>query len=191
MKNLIIFGPPGAGKGSQCVILAKKYNYRHISTGDILREEVKNESELGLKVRSLMERGLLVSDQLIIEIIENILKHSEKYNGFLYDGFPRTVNQSHALEALLERLGQKIDAVISLEADEDVIIKRIQGRAAIEGREDDARTDVVRKRLEVYREQTEPLIGVYREKGIYHPINGNLTIDENFEEICRFIDLLE
>lgn len=191
MKNLIIFGPPGAGKGSQCVILAEKYNFRHISTGDILREEVKNGSELGLKVKTLMEKGLLVSDELIIEIIENVLVHSAQFNGFLYDGFPRTVKQSIALEVLLEKLGQKIDAVISLEADEDVIIRRIQGRAAIEGRDDDARTDVVKKRIEVYKEQTEPLIEVYQKKGIYHPINGNLTIEQNFEEICRFIDRLK
>lgn len=188
MKNFIIFGPPGAGKGSQCVILSKKYNFRHISTGDILREEVKRESELGFKVKSLMDKGELVSDTLIIKIIEGVLVNSTDVEGFLYDGFPRTVKQSQALEELLKKLGQKIDAVISLHADEDVIIKRILGRAAIEGREDDARTDVVKKRLEVYREQTHPLIEIYKKKGIYHPINGNLTIEQNFAEICEYID---
>jgi adenylate kinase len=188
MKNFIIFGPPGAGKGSQCVILSKKYNFRHISTGDILREEVKRESELGLKVKSLMDKGELVSDTLIIKIIEGVLVNSTDVEGFLYDGFPRTVKQSQALEELLKKLGQKIDAVISLHADEDVIIKRIQGRAAVEGREDDARTDVVKKRLDVYREQTHPLVEIYKKKGIYHPINGNLTIEQNFAEICEFID---
>lgn len=190
MKNFIIFGPPGAGKGSQCVLLSKEFNYKHISTGDILREEVRLGSELGIKVKELMDSGMLVSDGLIINIIENLLNQSKDYSGFLYDGFPRTVTQSTALEAMLEKKGMQIDAVISLHADEDVIIKRIQGRAALEGREDDARTDVVKKRLEAYKEHTEPLIGIYRAKGIYHGFDGNSTIDENFAEISSFIRTL-
>jgi len=104
MKNFIIFGPPGAGKGSQAVILAKKYNLKHISTGDILREEIKNGTKLGLKVKSLMDEGALVSDDIILEIIENVILNAKGYSGFLYDGFPRTVYQFSALDEFLQKI---------------------------------------------------------------------------------------
>lgn len=190
MKNYIIFGPPGAGKGSQAVILAKKYNLKHISTGDILREEIKNGTKLGFKVKSLMDEGLLVSDDIIMEIIENLIDHSGQYTGFLYDGFPRTLNQLLALDKMLERHRLKIDAVISLIVEEDVLIKRMLRRAEIEGRADDANIDVVKKRIETYRQQTEPLIKYFEERGNYYPLEGNTTIEKNFEEICSIIDNL-
>jgi len=188
MKNYIIFGPPGAGKGSQAVILSKKYNLKHISTGDILREEIKNGTKLGLKVKSLMDEGLLVSDEIIMEIIESVIDHSGQYSGFLYDGFPRTLNQLLALDKMLERHSLRIDAVISLVVEEDVLIKRMLRRAEIEGRADDANIDVVRKRIETYRHQTEPLIGYFEKRGNYYEFQGNTTIEKNFIEICGLID---
>jgi len=114
MKNFIIFGPPGAGKGSQAVILSKRYNLKHISTGDIPREEIRNRTKLGMRVKNLINQGLLVSDDVIIEIIEDVIDHSKEFSGFLYDGFPRTINQFNALNSMLIKHGYKVDAVISL-----------------------------------------------------------------------------
>lgn len=190
MKNYIIFGPPGAGKGSQAVILSKKYNLKHISTGDILREEIKNGSKLGLKVKTLLDEGVLVSDEVIMEIIESVIDHSGQYSGFLYDGFPRTLNQLLALDKMLERHSLEIDAVISLVVEEDVLIKRMLRRAEIEGRADDANIDVVKKRIETYRQQTEPLIEYFEKRGNYYEFQGNTTIEKNFIEICGLIDNL-
>jgi adenylate kinase len=190
MKNFIIFGPPGAGKGSQAVILAKKYNLKHISTGDILREEIKNGTKLGLKVKSLMDEGALVSDDIILEIIENVILNAKGYSGFLYDGFPRTVYQFSALDEFLQKIGQRVDAVISLVVKEDVLIRRMLRRAEIEGRADDADINVVKTRIETYREQTEPLIEIFQKRGNYYPLEGDTTIEKNFNEICTLIDSL-
>ncbi|PKP06825.1 MAG: adenylate kinase [Bacteroidetes bacterium HGW-Bacteroidetes-5] len=190
MKNFIIFGPPGAGKGSQAVILAKKYNLKHISTGDILREEIKNGTKLGLKVKSLMDEGALVSDDIILEIIESVILNAKGYSGFLYDGFPRTVYQFSALDEFLQKIGQRVDAVISLVVKEDVLIRRMLRRAEIEGRADDADINVVKTRIETYREQTEPLIEIFQKRGNYYPLEGDTTIERNFNEICTLIDSL-
>lgn len=190
MKNFIIFGPPGAGKGSQAVILAKKYNLKHISTGDILREEIKNGTKLGLKVKSLMDEGALVSDDIILEIIESVILNAKGYSGFLYDGFPRTVYQFSALDEFLQKIGQRVDAVISLVVKEEVIIRRMLRRAEIEGRADDADINVVKTRIETYREQTEPLIEIFQKRGHYYPLEGDTTIEQNFNEICTLIDSL-
>ncbi|HBG23675.1 MAG: adenylate kinase [Bacteroidetes bacterium GWF2_41_61] len=190
MKNFIIFGPPGAGKGSQAVILAKKYNLKHISTGDILREEIKNGTKLGLKVKSLMDEGALVSDDIILEIIESVILNAKGYTGFLYDGFPRTVYQFSALDEFLQKIGQRVDAVISLVVKEEVIIRRMLRRAEIEGRADDADINVVKTRIETYREQTEPLIEIFQKRGNYYPLEGDTTIEKNFNEICTLIDSL-
>ncbi len=190
MKNYIIFGPPGAGKGSQAVILSKRYNLKHISTGDILREEIKNGTKLGLKVKSLMDEGALVSDDIILEIIENVILNAKGYTGFLYDGFPRTIYQFNALDGFLQKIGYKIDAVISLEVKEDVLIRRMLRRAEIEGRADDADIDVVKKRISTYREQTEPLVEIFEKRGNYYPLEGDTTIEQNYNEICEIIDAL-
>lgn len=190
MKNYIIFGPPGAGKGSQAVILSKRYNLKHISTGDILREEIKNGTKLGLKVKSLMDEGALVSDEIILEIIENVILNAKGYTGFLYDGFPRTIYQFNALDGFLQKIGYKIDAVISLEVKDDVLIRRMLRRAEIEGRADDADIDVVKKRISTYREQTEPLVEIFEKRGNYYPLEGDTTIEQNYNEICEIIDAL-
>lgn len=190
MKNYIIFGPPGAGKGSQAVILSKKYNLKHISTGDILREEIKNGTKLGLKVKTLLENGVLVSDEVITEIIESVIDHSNQYSGFLYDGFPRTLNQLLALDKMLERHRLKIDAVISLVVKEKILIKRMLRRAEIEGRADDADIEVVKKRIATYREQTEPLVEIFEKRGSFYPLEGDTTIEHSFKEICSIIDSL-
>jgi len=188
MKNYIIFGPPGAGKGSQAVILSKKYNLKHISTGDILREEIKNGTKLGLKVKSLMDEGALVSDDIILEIIKSVILNATGYSGFLYDGFPRTIYQFSALDEFLKKIGQKVDAVISLVVKEEVLIRRMLRRAEIEGRADDADINVVKTRISTYREQTEPLIEIFEKRGNYYPLEGDTTIEKNFNEICELID---
>jgi len=191
MKNFIIFGPPGAGKGSQAVILSKRYNLKHISTGDILREEIRNRTKLGMRVKNLINQGLLVSDDVIIEIIEDVIDHSKEFSGFLYDGFPRTINQFNALNSMLIKHGYKVDAVISLIVEEEIIIKRMLKRAELEGRSDDANIDIVKKRIETYRTQTEPLIEIFLKEGIdYYPVAGNTTIEDTFKHICKILDNL-
>ncbi|MDP3436321.1 MAG: adenylate kinase [Bacteroidales bacterium] len=190
MKNFIIFGPPGAGKGSQAVILAKRYNLKHISTGDILREEIKNGTKLGLKVKSLMDEGALVGDDIILEIIESVILNSKGYSGFLYDGFPRTIYQFQVLDEFLQKIGYKTDAVISLVVKEEILIKRMLRRAEIEGRADDADIEVVKKRIATYREQTEPLVEIFEKRGRYYPLEGDTTIEQSFNEICTIIDSL-
>jgi adenylate kinase len=191
MKNFIIFGPPGAGKGSQAVILSKKYNLKHISTGDILREEIKNRTKLGLKVKSLMDQGALVSDEIILEIIESVILSTKGFSGFLYDGFPRTVYQFKVLNEFLQKIGYKIDAVISLVVKEEILIKRMLRRAEIEGRADDADIEVVKNRIATYREQTEPLVEIFEKRGNFYPLEGDTTIEHSFNEICTIIDGLD
>ncbi len=179
--RLIIFGPPGAGKGTQANLISQKYGVEHISTGDVLREAVKNETDIGKEAKKYMERGELVPDSVVIEIIRQ--KISSLSNGsFMLDGFPRTLAQAEALDKMLEGQGMSLDVVIMLDVDDSEIIKRIMGRREIEGRSDDTE-EVVRNRLAVYREQTAPLEDYYRSKGKLVKIDGKGTIEEVFQRI--------
>lgn len=183
--RLILFGPPGAGKGTQAEFIKDKYNVEHISTGDVLREAVKNETDIGLKAKSYMDNGDLVPDEVVIEIIRQ--KISSLENGsFMLDGFPRTKAQAEALESMLKDQNMDIDAVIMLDVDDEEVISRIMNRQKIEGREDDSE-EVVRNRLNVYREQTSPLEEYYREKGILEKINGQGSIEEISQRIDKVL----
>jgi len=184
--NLIIFGPPGAGKGTQAVNIAKKYSVAHISTGDILRGAVKNGTELGLKAKGFMDKGELVPDELVIEIIKDRVKEKDCVNGCLLDGFPRTLPQADALDSMLSSEGMEIDAVVSVEVEDSEIITRILKRAQEEGRADDTE-DVVKNRLSVYRSQTEPLKVYYKEKGKLSEIDGIGSVDEVFGRIVGVV----
>lgn len=184
--NLIIFGPPGAGKGTQAVKIAEKYSVAHISTGDILRGAVKNGTELGLKAKEFMDKGELVPDELVIGIIKDRVKEKDCENGFLLDGFPRTLPQADALDSMLSNEGMEIDAVVSVEVEDSEIITRILKRAQEEGRADDTE-DVVKNRLSVYRSQTEPLKGYYNQKGKLSEIDGIGTVDEVFGRIVGVV----
>ena len=179
--QIIIFGPPGAGKGTQANYIADRYNVLHISTGDLLREAVKNETEIGTLAKSYMDKGELVPDSVVIEIIKQKLANLEN-NKFMLDGFPRTVAQAEALDKMLEEINLKLDAVIFLDVDDEEVVSRILKRQEIEGRQDDSE-DVVRNRLSVYKEQTSPLSEYYESKGILNKIDGKGGIEEISERI--------
>ncbi|MCY4042683.1 MAG: adenylate kinase [Candidatus Dadabacteria bacterium] len=176
MMNLIIFGPPGAGKGTQAEFISASFGVAHISTGDMLREAVRNETETGLLAKSYMDAGKLVPDEVVIEIIRQKIENLGGA-GFLLDGFPRTAEQARALDGMLESRREAIDAVLSLEVDEEEIVKRLLLRAETEGRADDNEA-VIRERMNVYRRQTLPLAEYYGNRGVFRAIDGTGTIDE-------------
>lgn len=179
--NLIIFGPPGAGKGTQADFIKTAYGTEHISAGDLLRDAIKRRTETGMMAKNYMDKGGLVPDEVVIEIIR------EKTSGlsgagFLFDGFPRTIEQAHSLDGMLESQNLAIEAVLYLKVDEDEVVSRLLKRAELEGREDDNES-IIRNRLDVYRKQTLPLADYYRSKGILHNIEGTGAIDDVRERI--------
>lgn len=186
MFNLILFGPPGAGKGTQAIKIAEKFGWKHISTGDILRAEVSQGTQLGLKVKSVMEAGHLVSDALLIEIMESVFVNNSKVSGFVLDGFPRTLNQAEELDKMLMKHDQQVSLVLALEVDEDELVKRLLNRAVEQGRKDDTE-EVVKNRLVQYHNHTKPLIDYYRDKGLYKEVYGMGTIDDIFDQLCLVI----
>lgn len=187
MFILILFGPPGAGKGTQAIKIAKKNNWVHVSTGDILRMEVNQGTPLGLKVKAVMEAGILVSDELLIEIMESVfLKHSHA-GGFVLDGFPRTLKQAQALEKMLEKLGQKVSMVLSLAVNETELVQRLLKRAQEQGRKDDTE-DVIRNRLVQYHQHTRPLVDHYKAKNLFREVFGEGSIDEIFQTLSAVVD---
>lgn len=187
MLNIVIFGAPGSGKGTQSAKLVEKYGLKHLSTGDILREEIKADTELGKLADSYMSKGHLVPDELVIDILDNMIgKHSDT-KGFIFDGFPRTLAQGEALGKMLEKHGEDIDAVLSLEVEEEELIDRLLKRGQISGRTDDNR-ETIESRLKVYHSQTEPLKEFYRTKGTLKNIEGIGSIDDIFGSIEKEID---
>lgn len=187
MVNFLIFGPPGSGKGTQSLKLAEKFNLAHLSTGDMLRAEIAGKTELGIKMSSIMEKGELVPDEVVIEMIASKIDRAKNISGFLFDGFPRTVAQTVALEKILNERNMKIDCMLVLEVDHDELVKRLIARADLSGRPDDKDPSVIENRIEVYKEKTEPIITYSREKGIYQPVNGMGTIEEIFERLCGYV----
>lgn len=188
--RLILFGPPGAGKGTQANKISENYVAAHISTGDMLRAAVKNGSELGALAKSFMDKGELVPDDVIIGIIKDRIKEEDARKGFMLDGFPRTIAQAEALSGMLEAENESIDTVVSIEVKDEEIIGRILERAKIEGREDDTE-DVVKNRLNVYRSQTEPLKAYYQSAGVLAEVDGMGTIDEVFGRIEAVLNKVE
>ena len=182
--NLIMFGPPGAGKGTQAKLIQDKHHLKQLSTGDMLRGEVAAETDLGRRLKRIMNAGELVSDEIIIELIANCIAEPECERGFILDGFPRTVGQAEALGNMLEHMARKIDHVIVLEVDENALLDRIRGRAAESGeaRSDDNEETLI-NRLKVYNEQTAPILPFYEERGLLRKIDGMQSIDEVTEQI--------
>ena len=187
MFNLILFGPPGSGKGTQAVKIAEKYNFAHISTGDIFRSEIKNKTELGLKVQEVIERGELVPDELLVAILDNAIGTYSDVDGFIFDGFPRTLRQAADFDSLLTSKSQSVSLVLALQVDEEEVIKRLLIRAQLQGRKDDTE-DVIRNRMVVYHTQTSPLIDLYTAQNKYEVACGSGTIDEISENLCKIID---
>lgn len=187
MLNLIFFGPPGVGKGTQAARVAKSYGLIHVSTGDILREEIKQKTELGMKVKDIMASGELVPDDLLIELLENTCEKHKGAKGFVFDGFPRTLRQAEALDEMMERKNCRVAKVISLEVPEDELLRRLVNRAIEQGRTDDT-ADVIKNRLIVYKKHTKPLIDFYLRKSIFVEVPGVGTIDDIFSSLCHVID---
>jgi adenylate kinase len=186
MFNLILFGPPGAGKGTQAIKIAGKYGWVHVSTGDILRSEVSQGTPLGLKVKAVMEAGILVSDELLIEIMESVFRKNNTAGGFVLDGFPRTLNQAKELDRMLVKLGTNVSLVLSLDVDEEELVKRLLKRAQDHGRKDDTE-EVIKNRLVQYHQHTKPLIEYYESENLLKNVMGVGSIDDIFTSLCESI----
>lgn len=191
MTNLVLFGKPGAGKGTQAAFLKDKYNLVHISTGDLLRAEKEKGTELGKIAESYSKRGMLAPDEITIKILEKEVESHPEAEGFLFDGFPRTLAQAEVLDAFLESKGMRIHGTLGLEADEEALIPRIIERGKVSGRTDDQDEEKIRKRFSEYNEKTAPLIAFYQAQGKYHPINGIGTIEEITTRLSETIDKIK
>ncbi|GGH60433.1 adenylate kinase [Rothia aerolata] len=184
MNRLLIIGPPGAGKGTQAVKIAENLSIPAISTGDIFRKNIKEETELGKEAKSYIDSGNLVPDSVTNKMVRSRLSEDDAANGFLLDGYPRNTAQVHELDSILSDLSQEIDRVLLLVADNDELVQRLLNRAAEQGRSDD-NEEVIRHRLKVYEKETEPLLAIYRERGLVKEVNGLGEIDEVTQRILE------
>ena len=190
MTNIVLFGKPGAGKGTQAEFLKQKYKLTHISTGDVFRYNLKNDTELGKQARVFMDAGDLVPDELTTKmLIEEVNKHQDT-NGVLFDGYPRTLVQAVALDVFLESIGSKVAATIALEADDEILIQRLLERGKTSGRVDDQDEEKIRNRYQEYNEKTAPLMNYYEDQGKYHAVNGIGSIAEITDRVSHVIDHL-
>ena len=187
MRNLILLAAPGAGKGTLAKELKEKYNYVHISTGDLLRERVLKDDELGREIANMQKEGLLVTDEIVYKLLEDRLMEDDCKKGYILDGFPRTTAQAVSLDAILKELGIALDAVLNLNVPSEELVKRISERAVLENRADD-NPETVQKRLAVYEESTKPLIDYYRNSGLYEEINGLQDVDAVFADIIKALE---
>lgn len=188
MLNIVLFGPPGAGKGTQSEKIIAKYNLTHLSTGDLFRKHLGEGTELGKLARKYMDEGKLVPDEVVIDMVDDKIANTPKTNGFIFDGFPRTVAQAEALDKLMERKGTKIAGMIALDVAEEVLKERIRERGKTSGRVDDQDEAKIETRIKVYLGETLPVAGYYEQQGKFTKINGVGTIDGIFEEISNVID---
>ena len=188
MLNIVLFGPPGAGKGTQSEKILKKYNLVHLSTGDLFRLHLNNETSLGLEAKKYMNKGDLVPDQIVISMVEDKINKSSNVIGFVFDGFPRTINQAIALDHMLEKNNIPIKQMIALKVDENELIKRIKNRAKTSGREDDKSIDKINNRIQVYNEETKPVADYYKKHNKYSEVDGIGEINEIFLKLCSKID---
>ena len=190
MKNLVLFGPPGAGKGTQADVLKGKYNLVHISTGDVFRYNIKNQTELGLHAKSFMDKGQLVPDDVTIKMLGAELDKNPEANGFIFDGFPRTAAQAEALSDLLAEKNTDVTAMIALEVDDEVLVERLLERGKTSGRPDDADESIIRNRIKVYYNETSILKKFYEKQGSYYGVEGVGSIEEITDRISKVIDSL-
>ncbi len=190
MLNIVLFGPPGAGKGTQSERLIEKYGLTHLSTGDIFRANIKNETELGLLAKSYMDQGRLVPDEVTINMLKSEVRKIENANGFIFDGFPRTTAQAEALDVFLNEEGTKISLMIALDVEEEELKQRLLKRADVSGRPDDANIEVIEKRIHVYNAETMPVKTFYQAQNKFQEINGIGTMDEITARINAVIDNL-
>ena len=191
MTNLVLFGKPGAGKGTQAAFLKDKYNLVHISTGDIFRYNIKNETKLGKLAQSYMDKGDLVPDEVTIQMLQEEVEKNPNAEGFIFDGFPRTIAQAEALDAFLTSKGMRIHGTLALEADDEALIKRLVERGKVSGRTDDQDEEKIRNRFTEYNEKTAPLIAFYQAQDKYHAVDGIGTIEEITTRLSKTIDKIK
>ncbi len=188
MLNLILFGPPGSGKGTQAKKLADKYQLLHISTGDLFRHEMGNDTPLGLKAKEYIKKGELVPDEVTIGMLKNKVNANLEVKGYIFDGFPRTIPQAEALDDFLTEKNDEVTLLVALDVDDDEIVKRILHRGLTSGRPDDNDEQIIRNRISVYNNETAQVYNYYDEKAKSHKVNGMGTIDEIFDRLCVAID---
>ncbi len=188
MFNLVLFGPPGAGKGTQAEKLIKKYGFQHISTGEIIREQIRKGTELGRSVQSYTEKGLLAPDELVIDIVTDFVAKHQDVKGNIFDGFPRTTLQAKTFDEIMKKNGMSVDVMLSLEVPDEELIKRLLLRGKESGRADDGNERVIRDRIDVYKTQTAVVTDYYRPQGKYRAINGLGTVEEIFDRLCQEIE---
>lgn len=192
MLHLVLFGPPGSGKGTQALQLKEKYNLLHLSTGDIFRYEMKNATALGQEAKRYIDAGQLVPDEVTVGMVKSTIERllTTELNGIVFDGFPRTIAQANALDKLLEQRGEKISGVLALQVSDDELMRRMIERGKTSGRSDDANPEVVKNRIQVYQNETFPLAEYYRNQNKLQIIKGEGTIDEIFNSLCLATDSL-
>lgn len=190
MTNIILFGPPGAGKGTQAEVLRDKYQLIHISTGDVFRYNIKNETELGMLAKSFMDKGQLVPDEVTINMLKAEVEKNPDANGFIFDGFPRTEAQADALEILLQSKNTQVNGMVALEVDDEVLVERLLERGKSSGRADDANEAVIRNRIKVYYNETAILKNYYQKQNKYFGVDGVGSIAEITERLSNVIDRL-
>jgi adenylate kinase len=188
MFNLILFGPPGSGKGTQSERLVEKYKLIHLSTGNLLREEIANRTPLGLEAKSFMDKGQLVPDEVVIGMIDSCLEHHKEAAGFLFDGFPRTAAQADALDKLLDLKKTEISLVLALDVSEEELVKRLLNRGKTSGRSDDTNESVIHQRFAVYKNDTAPIADHYKKLRRFQTVKGEGTVDDVFDLVCQAID---
>jgi adenylate kinase len=191
MINIVLFGPPGSGKGTQAAKLVEKYDLLHISTGDLFRYEMGNDTPLGLKAKEYMSQGKLVPDEVTIGMLKNKVMANLDVKGYILDGFPRTIPQAEALDNLMGELKQNISGLIALDVEEEELVQRLLERGKTSGRADDSNEDVVRKRIAIYKEETAPVFGYYKAQDKSSTVDGIGTIDQIFDKLCAVIDSLD
>lgn len=191
MINLILFGPPGSGKGTQAAKLVEKYNLLHISTGDLFRYEMGNNTPLGLEAKSYINKGELVPDSVTIGMLRNKVEANPNVAGYIFDGFPRTIPQSEALDKLMAEMDQKISKLIMLDVEDVEIVTRLLERGKTSGRKDDADEGVIRNRIDVYKDNTFPVYDFYAQSGTSVKVDGMGSIEEIFDRLCAQIDAIK
>ena len=190
MKNIVLFGPPGAGKGTQAEVLKEKYALVHISTGDVFRYNIKNATELGMLAKSYMDKGHLVPDAVTIDMLNAEVEKNPEANGFIFDGFPRTAAQAEALAKLMDEKNSQINGMVALEVEDEILVGRLLERGKTSGRADDADENVIRERIAEYYRKTDILKEYYQEEDKYHGVNGVGTIEEITARLSVVIDAL-
>jgi adenylate kinase len=190
MINLILFGAPGSGKGTQAEFIIDKFGLKHISTGDLLRNEIKNETDLGKQAQAIMSQGKLVSDEIVINIIRKFVEANMDSKGFIFDGFPRTIDQANALDTIMADNNTEINSLVMLDVHKEELVQRILNRAKTSGRADDADQSIIENRISVYEKETTPVMDYYNEKGKLQKINGVGTLEAISSDICKHIETL-